>query len=654
MVKSHYLRENKSVWSPRHVAFLDTETTPVREGKRENHVLRLWVYGCVDRRPRRPGGDGVVASSGALPEELASAVDESMARKPNLWIFAHNLGFDLATTRLIDHLRPKGWELAELSFTGRNVRAQLSRGKKTIWLMDSWSWLTTSLDHVGRAVGRPKLPMPSWNASQDEWEEYCTNDVMVLAEGMLTVLDWWDRNALGHWGRSGPSTGWAAMRHMSAPNNVVVQTGGEGREHDRAAVRGGRRDCTRVGVIDGGPFAVLDFENAHLTVAANCRLPRNRLEWRDTWTPDHPAWWHHQYGLIAECEVETDVPRYPLRTDRGIFYPVGRFRTTLAEPEIRWAAENRDLRGVFGGHRHQMGLPLAKWGNWALGQVDLGNKQVPPVVKILVKQWGRSVPGKFAGRTSRVVDWGPALYPDWHVERATYGADHLTAYDVHAGGRHWLTIGDQESDNAYPGVLAYVESYVRVSLGHMLEALGEDLWITCDTDGAVVDISRAEQWLKERTGRLPGTSDPLKLAERLCRHLAPLTLPLVPRVKMIADTLTVAGPQHFAADGFVKASGRPTVDVDPVTGEHRHMVWPGFSWQLEHGSRDGYVRVEHDWTDPQVTVHRWVTEDGRAVPVEARINPDGLSMISPLNESTAPGYRSKISTEQAPALRNLY
>jgi hypothetical protein len=423
---------------------------------------------------------------------------------------------------------------------------------------------------------------------------------------------------------------------------------------DRPAIRGGRRDVTRVGTIPGGPFALVDFSNAYLTVAASQLLPKGRVA-AFKGEADLPAWydprWH---GLVAECEILCSHPFYPYRTEAGVFYPTGRFKTILCQPEIDYARSAGHLQSIGAGWIHDLGWSLSGFGEWCLRMLDADNDMVAPVVRAMVKQWGRSVPGKFATRTARTTDLGPALYPTWKLIPGTTGPDHARAAEVHIAGRHWWYQFDQEGDNAYPAVLAWIESHVRVALGKMLKELGESLWVCADTDGAVLDLTRARTWLAERRQAFGPLRGPMSVAEAVCEALRPVTAPLVPRVKVLTETLQVVGPQHYSGDNFERAAGRPG---KPETGDDGHLhwwTWPKVAWQMNHGSTDGYVRTEVAWTHPSQLAHRWVLLDETTVPMRAGLDDQGSTYLYPWGSMVESMGEINLHHDQAPALRGLY
>lgn len=581
-------------------------------------------------------------------------MDAQTVGYPTTWLYCHNLGFDLTVSRLPDFLYRLGWRMTSWRFGGRNVTGRMRKGSKTLTLVDSVSLLPYGLEQVGRWLGREKLPMPKFDDSEEAWLEYCSRDVQVLSEAVLTLMAWWDEHKLGHWSTSGPACGWNSLRHIPTACRVTIDPDPRAVAFDRSAIRGGRRDVTRTGTIPGGPFALVDFSNAYLNVCATSPLPIRRLLHRDSFSMADLDKLAPRFGAVAECTVRTSSPRYPLRTPRGVFYPVGTFTTVLAWPEICEARRLGHLVACGAGWVHELSYPLRRWAEWALGLLEDDSDRTSAVVKGMVKQWGRSVPSKFASRTSRQVDRGPALYPGWHVERGTSGPDHVPAVDVHIGGRHWWEIGDQESDNSYPAVLAFVESYTRISLNRMLDRLGEDMWVCCDTDGAVIDLTKAASWLHKAGIGLGPVRAPMTTAEAVCAAVAASTFPLTPRPKLLSETLEVMGPQHYSGDSFERMAGRPGKPEVDARGELRWWAWPTVRWQMEHGDRSGFVRVERSWTSPSQLAHRWVLSDGSAVPVVAFTDMSGGPALGRWCHGLSQWRDNPLGPDQAPALRGLY
>jgi hypothetical protein len=181
----HYLRPNDKVWTPPSVLFLDTETRPVVEPGRDVQVMRLWEAHYVDRKvgpkitPREEWGSGDTA------DELADWVDKVTRNRSTIWLFCHNLSFDLPVTRLPVKLVARGWTVNDAAIGGRAPWLRLGKGKRILTLVDSASWLPKPLEEIARLVGMRKPKLPADGDQRALWSARCRADVLILERAML-------------------------------------------------------------------------------------------------------------------------------------------------------------------------------------------------------------------------------------------------------------------------------------------------------------------------------------------------------------------------------------------------------------------------------------------------------------------------------------
>src|SRR5487761_597438 len=100
-------------------------------GEREVPVHRLRTNDSV----RAPSAYLVIDT------ETAQRVEAATVGVPSLWVYAHNLSFDLVTSRLPLLLVARGWQVTQLAVTGDSPWMRLSRGRRHLTLVDSWGWL---------------------------------------------------------------------------------------------------------------------------------------------------------------------------------------------------------------------------------------------------------------------------------------------------------------------------------------------------------------------------------------------------------------------------------------------------------------------------------------------------------------------------------
>lgn len=693
--KPHYLASNDTTWTPPAVISLDTETRVIQQYP-EVQELRCWHVRADYRLGTRRLAGEHVEGGGTTALDLTRRISKWAGKWAETWLYCHNLNFDLAATRLPLLLAAAGWTATDMAVDGASPWMVLTRKGAKLVIADSHAIWPVQLAELAHATGIVKPPLPD-DDEPATWMARCAADTLILHTALLQAMDWHDANQLGRWALTGASIGWNTMRHMQAAKTsrkartarerlglpgvdpaaqpVIIDPDPAGLTHDRLAIYGGRRQTWRHGTLPPGRYHELDFERAYQTVMATMALPRRRGRWFDALDVtsrlvDDPA---HQWGIIAEVDIETDVPRWPCRlpvtpappapgdrpdvtgmpTDAKtrVFYPVGRFRTTLAGPDIAEARRLGCLHAIRHGQVHQLGRATRPWAQWSLTAQD--DPGTPPAVTMALKHQGRAVAGKWAARgwtktvigASTTYGWG---YADaWDHASGTRGAI------IDMAGTKFLSTPDHDAGNAYPAVLAWIEAYVRVALGRAIDALGSTRIVQCDTDGLIADMTTFHA-----PGPVagPATRHGEHTRGRATTALAVVneqTTPLRLREKTIYRHLDVIGPQHLTLDGRKRWSGVPGSAERQPDGSYLAWTWPKLAWQMSHGDPRGYTRVVQTYRLAGSYAPGWLLADGTVAPVEARINADGGPELVPYSETRYAARGERLAPGQPATLVGL-
>ena len=615
--QKHWLADNETERSPRRLIIWDTEGDLV-PGTRIQR-LRCWVAREVLRKGITPKRPRQTQTEGIGPDALSEWIVSRAKTDTPLWVVAHGASYDLTITRLPLRLIELGWELTSHALTSGEPWAHFRQGEKTIRLIDSHSHLPRSLAYIGERLGIPKRPLPDFTSSEEEWLERCRQDVEILTVAFCEYLDWWDRERLGAFADTGPGSGWHAMRHRKAPDKVLIDPEPEGRSWDRQAIYGGRRDCWRKGVLPEDWYVELDLVQAHLSICASQALPVRRVSAFEELDIDTHLLTHIGTGVIAEAEIETDVPRFPLRLEGAITYPVGRFWTVLCSPELAYARELGCLRRIGRGRRYRLGFAMEGWGRWLQSLLAGELPETPPAALVAAKGWSRTVIGRWAMRTGRTDFELPSTSMGWGV---TWGRDHPSGAPrtiLTLGHRELWLIQDQEADSSFPAVLAWVQSHTRVLLDRLIAALPPGEVILCDTDGVLVRLAAVAPWLEEAAQPPASYPDARALAEYGAQRLSRITSPASLQVKTIYRQAEVIGPQHFIADDQRKLAGVAPRAVEIRPKVYAYETWPKLAWQMAEGSPHGYVNGDAAIDLTGVHVARWEFEDGCCEPLRATL-----------------------------------
>lgn len=649
----HWLRENANERSPYRVLVVDTETRPAVDGDSSRQILRLWAATLTRRRDVDPKLPRTEHYRGRTAAGLVALIDRLARADHTLWLATHNLSFDLAVTELPVLLTAAGWRITEAALTTDDPWVRLARGSRRLVIADSWSWFPASVEAIGELSGKPKLPLPAFDGPDDEWYDRCERDVAIIVDALTRAMDWWEAGHLGNWSITGPATGWSSYRHRRPRPHVLVDPDPDARAFEMRAVTGGRKEVRRVGQLRPGLYADLDIATAHLTAMAGFALPFRRLGRFDHLPLDHRALDSSIMDVLAWATVETPTPRYPWDSGRGTFYPVGRFRAVLAGPELREARQRGELVAIHAGMTYLTSPHMTDWALWLASLLDEGNRDVPPSVRLLAKHWSRCVPGKWAGHTSDVLSRDPDPRPGWAIERAMLMPERRPADLLRVGGERWTIVRDEWADDAFPAILAWIQSATRVAVCRLADILGDSI-VSMNTDGLVVDVADVLDVHGDPAATSTSASGPqLRELDRLCQAWDSAIEPFSVRIKRASRGLTVISPQHLILDGERRLAGIPRRAIALAGGRYRFTQWPKLRVQIARDSGPGFRTVTTEVDLTSIPPTGWLLCDGRVLPITVGPGNGGSDVIlSALRDARVTGTLAAAERQHA-ALRGL-
>lgn len=625
----HNLRPNEKTWTPAVVAFLDTETRMTQLADSEAHTLRCWAAQLIVRRDKRKSVEWQESDEGLFASDSAITIAGWNHKHPTLWVYCHNLAFDLTTSEITTHLAKLGYVVTEFAIDSPSPFVKLTNGRCHLTLADSFSWLPARLEDVAAKIGMYKPELPGNDDDDTWWLARCRADADILATAMTTIMQWWQENDLGHWSVTGSASGWNVMRHKIDARRIVINTSPDGIAADRRAIYGGRRGLWRAGQLPASRYADIDFSAAYPTIAESLSLPIERMSHFTSLPVDHRWITSDRHGIIARVRIATDIPRWPVRAGKRVWYPAGEFWADLAGPDIAEAQRLGCLREIGDGWVHRLGHVLRPWAQWCLATSRGDDPSVPEVVRLWAKHCGRAVIGKWAQRAFQTIELGPAPRHGWWAQDGWNHSQGVRATIIDFDGRRWQSSASGDGDNCYPAVLAYVESYVRVRLNRMIESMPSGAVIACDTDGIIADMVTLGTWAPEGVALAP----------------------LVPRVKGQYTSVEVIGPQHMILDGTRRMAGVPASAKEQADGSLTAALWPKMAWQMGNGRPGEYVRPTQTYRIAATYAPGWLLDNGTVVPIEVTIGTDGDNHITPWRETGHGKGGSALAEEQNRELR---
>lgn len=507
------------------------------------------------------------------PSLLWSHIDGFTRKGTRTVVWAHNLGYDIRISDALHELPRLGWRLQTHNLSTRTVWLTWKRGSTRLDMVDSASVFPHKLATLGKLVGLGKLSLPVDPGRGVGLVSRCWRDVEILRTAVLSYLDWIEAGDLGSFRPTGAAQAWAAFRRKFCPPGLLVHGDVVALRAERRAMWTGRCEAYWHGELERQVVHEWDFEMAYPRIAASHNVPVRYVgpmledfDWRATL--DSPF-----TTILAEVDVETELPVVPTSFAGNVVWPGGRFRTTLWAPEIKLALDSGAKVHIVQAWVYRKGPALKRWAEWVMEQVRETGQNGPGWKHAVLKYWSRALVGRFAMTHAR---WEYAYDSPWDRICVTQGWDRTTGtefQELQIGRDVWENRGQVEWRDSMPMVTGYIQSVCRVWMWELLQAVPDHATLYCDTDSILVTDSHASE-MTTVSNKHPEWGL---------------------RLKRSWDGFACWGPHQFRTGRMLRVSGIPKtasrVDDDHFAGE----VWDTLHGSLLRATPDQVVVRPRVW-----------------------------------------------------------
>lgn len=471
----------------RYIVF-DTETyekASDRKGWHKEQWLRLGmckVYDPVSVVGNKPLYHGFKTS-----KEFMQLINVMPYASKAIYVFAHNLGFDVRIVEWLRALANKEFDLLPppsmpnakryqkrlFVMDGYPFMMRLWRpdGQQFV-LIDSFNWLPVRLAQVGEWLGFPKGQMPTDDAPEADWYEYCQRDVDVLDRALRRLWGWMQSIRITHFSYTPAAISAQIYKMRFAKQRIVRPKDDAVLKLDRMGYYGGRIDAFRVGYIEE-PTYQLDVNSLYPRVMLDHPYPCEVLDHGDSQGSVPAAILDSPQVHTAEVLIESPQVAWPVRGRDGTLYVRGRLRTVLCGPELQRAVECACVRGVYRWVSFKCIDLFSQWVReyWKIrAQAQArGDELTSKVVKSILN----SLHGKFGQRDGEWRYQGPTM-----VEGG-YGGGKVLGPNIHddveyriINGELWYRCRDHEHEQAFVPIAAWTSSYARIYMYEMMKVAG--------------------------------------------------------------------------------------------------------------------------------------------------------------------------------------
>ncbi|GAJ09130.1 unnamed protein product, partial [marine sediment metagenome] len=254
-------------------------------------------------------------------------VESLVHNKTQLYVFAHNIFFDLQSSWFFPLFTRWGWVLDFVHDKGLTYILVIKKDKKTIRLLSTTNWFDITVAELGDMIGLPKLEIDFTDTSDEALSIYCRRDVDIIKRAMIDYMFFVESHDLGKFAMTRAAQSLAAYRHRFMNQKIYIHSDEDSIALEEKAYIGGRTECFSLGIQSGGPFITLDINSMYPYVMRQFKYPCQLVGYKEHVDQDHLEEILSKYACAGQVTVDTNDPIYAMRHNRKIIFPVGEFET---------------------------------------------------------------------------------------------------------------------------------------------------------------------------------------------------------------------------------------------------------------------------------------------------------------------------------------
>jgi hypothetical protein len=466
---------------PKKILFFDTETRPaetviLKDGKKAvRHELMLISYMLFVRN----GDVYWLKKAGWFTDK--DAFTKYIIQQKRVVVFAHNLLYDYRAGINRQLLIDAGFSPVFESYDVGRVIIRWVNKTNSITFIDSMNYVKASLAEIGNILGIEKLERPDYSEDIEKWKIYSMRDVEILARFVITLIDFMKKE-LGEFALTSPSLAYKIFLKRFLPKGVKLRPPAdkEIRRLEVDAYFGGRVEVFRSGkfqnvvVLDVNsmyPFSMRDLAVPIRPIAKVRNMDIAKL--KELLEKDTPIIARVQLNIPNNVYIPPAPYRHPIT--KKLIFPVGRFITTLASPELKIVLpyiERIELAVVYKGAKI-----FKEYVEYYYQKRQEAKERGDKVNDMFYKLLLNSLYGKF-GEKRKLQKMVADLKIDHSVLFITPKFKRMVVVD----GLLIEVIPKEVDYGRFTAISAFITSQARAYLWKLMNLVPRDKLLYCDTD----------------------------------------------------------------------------------------------------------------------------------------------------------------------------
>lgn len=501
----HIMKTKKDVRHPSNFFFFDTETKDQRKNKTKDVQHHTLWFGCVWAfRYEQQKVTRSFKTTFSDVDGFYRAVEKRLDKVRPLYIVAHNLGFDLTIVDWWDRAETLGMTCLYAVLEDPPLFMSYAWKGCKIIVIDTFNFWKCSVADMGRSLGIEKIEIDITNCTKKDAMPYCQRDVEIIANQLVSLLDYLTDNDLGSFGISAPAVAMNTFKKRFMSHEIFIHDRSKVLALERQAYYGGLVNNFFVGRSRGEVIYHTDINSLYPSVMLN-QYPVKMIDSMEDVRLDHKLFDDELLGFVGDVTINTFRRSYPKRFKGRLCEVRGRYRTQLCGIELAIALSENHVQHIHQLAAYQMAPIFKDYVEYFWHQRQLHSQPKGNPKEQLIKLLMNSLYGKFGMKGFDWIDYSrgalTALYQLCQLEipsqydNETYTPaiqGHVSLWHAiglpfpvkvrYLAGKLQIQIPTGEHTESFCGIAAFVTSYARERLRNLITLAGPNNTYYCDTD----------------------------------------------------------------------------------------------------------------------------------------------------------------------------
>lgn len=474
---------------PSNLLFLDTETKSKKlSDKSTEQVFKLGVliYVSIDQNAT-PLKRSVYTFTEL--SRLQDMIFTAIYLYKEVYLFGHNIGFDLRVINLFHYLHDLGFSSKPPIINERAFIWTASVPNHKLTVLDTANFAVHSVKQLGKDMGYSKIDVNFTQVSDNELMTYCIRDTEIVEKFVCSYIKFIRENDLGNFKTTLASQALLAWRHRFMTAKVILHSNKTAIDAERDSYHGGRVECFHIGVLPKQLYYNLDINSMYPFIMSTMKLPFRLENISNENRIKTLHYWVQKRYVIAKVIVETNTPCYPVYFNKRLVFPVGKFAVTLHNEEIKQALLHNEIKYIEKVYIYNSGILFKDYVDFfysvKVSSKLNGNSSWEFIAKILLN----ALYGKF-GQTyvSRVItdiaDTNQIWRLPYSIPENKSRGQYVCWYD-----KLMFEQKQGETSHSFPAIAGSITAYARMLLWSYIERAQLHNVYYADTDSLIVNES---------------------------------------------------------------------------------------------------------------------------------------------------------------------